>query len=158
VPGVRTDDPQTNGCPPPGDQVQVVKDRIEYNDIIHFDTDQAHVHRASWPLLQRLADFINANPDIQEVDISGYADERGTDEYNVRLSQARAEAVKELLVRFGVADTRLTTIGYGKTRPRVEGHSENEWRQNRRVEFIITKVRNVRGGSTVLPHNQGGPQ
>jgi flagellar motor protein MotB len=53
-------------------------------------------------------------------------------------------------VRFGVEPKRLTTIGYGKSKPRAEGHTENEWRQNRRVEFIITKVRNAGGGSTTL--------
>jgi len=155
VPGVHTDDPKTNGCPPAGDQVHVVEDRIEYDDVIHFDTDQAHVHRASWPILQRLANFINANPDIEQVDITGHADERGAEEYNIRLSQDRAQAVKALLVRFGVEDKRVTTVGYGNTRPRVPGHSEHEWRQNRRVEFIITKVRNVRGGTTSLPQTQG---
>lgn len=154
VPGVRTDDPKTNGCPRAGDQVHVVKDRIEYDDVIHFDTDQAHVHHASWPILEKLAHFINANPDIEQVDITGHADERGDAEYNMRLSQARAEAVKERLVHFGVDEARLTTIGYGTSRPRAEGHSENEWRQNRRVEFIITKVRNAQGGTTSLPQPQ----
>ncbi|HXX70416.1 MAG TPA: OmpA family protein [Polyangiaceae bacterium] len=158
VPGIRTDDPKTNGCPPAGDQVHVVKDRIEYDDVIHFDTDQAHVHHASWTILEKLARFINANPDIEQVDITGHADERGDEDYNVRLSQARAEAVRERLVHFGVDGRRLTTVGYGTSHPRAEGHSENEWRQNRRVEFIITKVRNARGGTTSLPQPQDTPQ
>jgi outer membrane protein OmpA-like peptidoglycan-associated protein len=150
VPGVRTDDPKTNGCPTAGDQVHVEKDRIEYDDRILFDTDQAHVHHASWPILRKLAAFIQDHPDIEQVDITGHADERGAEEYNLRLSQARAAAVRERLVRFGVAPERLTTIGYGEARPRAEGHSENDWRQNRRVEFIITKVRNAQGGTTSL--------
>jgi outer membrane protein OmpA-like peptidoglycan-associated protein len=150
VPGVHTDDPKTNGCPTAGDQVHVEKDRIEYDERILFDTDQAHVHHASWPILKKLATFIQDHPDIEQVDITGHADERGAEEYNLRLSQSRAEAVKDRLVHFGVASERLTTIGYGKARPRAEGHSESEWRQNRRVEFIITKVRNAQGGTTSL--------
>ncbi len=150
VPGVHTDDPKTNGCPTAGDKVHVEKDRIEYDDVILFDTDQAHVHHASWPILKKLAEFITGHPDIEEVDITGHADERGDPDYNLRLSQARAEAVKERLVRFGVTAERITTIGYGEARPKAEGHSENEWRQNRRVEFIITKVRNAQGGTTSL--------
>jgi OOP family OmpA-OmpF porin len=151
IPGVHTDDPKTNGCPPAGDQVHVVKDRIEYDDVILFDTDQAHVHHASWPILQKLAQFITTHPDIEEVDITGHADERGTEEHNLALSKSRAVAVKERLVFFGVAPSRLTTIGYGESRPRAEGHNESEWRQNRRAEFIITKVRNAQGESTSLP-------
>lgn len=150
VPGVQTDNPQTNGCPTAGDQVHVVKDRIEYDDVILFDTDQAHVHHASWTILRKLATYIVAHPDIEVLDITGHADERGAEDYNMRLSQARAGAVKDLLVRFGVDAKRITTIGYGEGRPRAQGHTESEWRQNRRVEFIITQVKNAQGGSTSL--------
>jgi OOP family OmpA-OmpF porin len=150
VPGVHTDDPKTNGCPPAGDQVRVIEDHIEYDDVIHFDTDSPHVHHVSWPIVQKLAKFIVANPDIQKVDISGHADERGTAEHNLSLSRFRAEAVKVLLVKFGVDPARLTTIGYGYAHPRAPGHTEKAWQENRRVEFIITQVRNAQGGSTTL--------
>ncbi len=157
VPGVHTDDPKTNGCPPAGDQVRVVEDRIEYDDLILFDTDSGHVHHASWPILQKLAKFILANPDIQEVYVSGHADERGSEQHNLDLSRARAEAVKYLLERFGVESGRLSTEGHGDSKPRALGHTEADWRQNRRVEFLITKVRNADGGSTSLtPANPGG--
>ena len=155
VPGPHTEDPKTNGCPPAGDQVRVVEDRIEYDDVILFDTDSPHVHRASWPILQMLAKFIVANPDIQKVDISGHADERGTAEHNLQLSRFRAEAVRYLLVKFGVDPEHLTTLGFGYDRPRATGHTAKDWRQNRRVEFIITQVKNARGGSTTLPVPEG---
>jgi OmpA-OmpF porin, OOP family len=150
VPGVHTDDPRTNGCPPAGDAVRVVEDHIEYDDVILFDTDSPHVHHASWPIIEKLAKFIVANPDIQEVNILGHADERGSDVHNQHLSEYRAQAVKYLLVHFGVDDKRLTTAGFGKSKPRAAGHTEEDWRQNRRCEFIITKVKNVQGGSTTL--------
>jgi outer membrane protein OmpA-like peptidoglycan-associated protein len=155
VPGPHTDDPKTNGCPPAGDQVRVVEDRIEYDDVILFDTDSPHVHHASWPILQMLAKFIVANPDIEKVDISGHADERGTAEHNLQLSRFRAEAVRYLLVKFGVDPGHLTTLGFGYGQPRATGHTANDWRQNRRVEFIITQVKNARGGSTTLPVPEG---
>jgi peptidoglycan-associated lipoprotein len=98
-------------------------------------------------------------PDIEQVDITGHADERGSEQHNLDLSQARAVAVKDRIVSFGVEAKRLTTIGYGKSKPRAIGHSENDWRQNRRVEFIITKVRNAQGGSTSLaPVQEEKPQ
>jgi outer membrane protein OmpA-like peptidoglycan-associated protein len=140
--------------------VRVVEDHIQYDDVIQFDTDSPHVHHASWPIVQKLAKFIVANPDIQKVDISGHADERGTAEHNLRLSRFRAEAVKYLLVKFGVDPSRLTTIGYGYARPRATGHTEKDWQENRRVEFIITEVRNAKGGTTTLPQTapQDAPQ
>jgi outer membrane protein OmpA-like peptidoglycan-associated protein len=158
VPGVHTEDPKTNGCPPAGDQVRVVEDHIEYDDVILFDTDSPHVHRASWPILEKLAKFIVANPDIQQLDISGHADERGAADHNLQLSRFRAEAVKYLLVKFGVDPARVTTIGYGYAHPRSTGHTEKDWRQNRRVDFIVTKVRNAQGGTTTLPQAAPSPQ
>jgi peptidoglycan-associated lipoprotein len=136
--------------------VRVVADRIEYDQRILFDTDQAHVHHASWPILRKLASFIQSNPAIDIVDISGHADERGTAEYNLELSRARAEAVRTLLVSFGVDADRLTTQAYGKMHPRAEGHSEKEWRENRRVEFHITQVRDAFGVPTVVQGTSEG--
>jgi len=150
VPGLHTDDPKTNGCPAAGDAVRIVEDHIEYDDVILFDTASPHVHHASWPIIEKLAKFIVANPDIQEVNILGHADERGDEAYNQRLSEWRAQAVKYLLVHFGVEEKRLTTAGYGESKPRAAGHTEQDWKQNRRCEFIITKVRNDQGGSTTL--------
>src|SRR6202030_955559 len=57
VPGVHTDDPKTNGCPPAGDEVRVVEDHIEYDEVILFDTDSPHVHHVSWPIIEKLAKF-----------------------------------------------------------------------------------------------------
>jgi outer membrane protein OmpA-like peptidoglycan-associated protein len=128
--------------------VRVVADRIEYDERILFDTDQAHVHHASWPILSKLADFIERSAAIEVVDISGHADERGTEQYNLELSRERAEAVRALLIHFGVDADRLTTQAYGKAHPRAEGHSEKEWRENRRVEFHIMQVRDALGTST----------
>ena len=157
VPGIHTDDPKTNGCPPAGDQVRVVEDRIEYDEEIRFDTDSAHVHHVSWPILEKLAKFINDHPEVQEVYITGHADERGSEAHNDVLSAQRAESVRDLLVRFGVEAKRLTTRSYGTKQPKAEGHTEHDWRQNRRVAFNITKVRNAEGGTTTITP-EGGPR
>jgi outer membrane protein OmpA-like peptidoglycan-associated protein len=141
VPGVRTEDPKTNGCPPAGDQVRMEGDKILLDDIIHFDTDSPRVHHPSWAIIKKVADFIAANPDVLEVDIEGHADETGTDEHNLVLSRQRAEAVKRIIVQYGVDQKRITTHAYGETRPRVPGHAEEQRRQNRRVEFTVTRSR-----------------
>ena len=106
------------------------------DDIIHFDTDDARVHHASWPIVRKVADLIRANPDILEVHIVGNADKIGTEEHNRILSRARADSVRKLIIFFGVEESRLTTEALGASKPRSTDLSEN-----RRVEFIITKTR-----------------
>jgi outer membrane protein OmpA-like peptidoglycan-associated protein len=138
VPGVHTDDPKTDGCPPAA--VRLVDDHIEYDEVILFDTDSPQVRHESWPIVRKLATFIDSKPEIGRVDIAGHADERGSDAYNLALSKARAESVQELLIRFGVDPARLTSDAYGKSKPRAAGHTEADWAQNRRVEFVITRL------------------
>ncbi len=141
VPGVRTTDSKTNGCPPAGDKVRLEGDTIVLDDIIHFDRDSPRVHHDSYGVVKKIAAFMNANPDIIEVDIEGHADETGTEEHNMELSRSRAASVKTLLVKFGVDPARITSHAYGETRPRVPGHAEEARRLNRRVEFTVTRAR-----------------
>ena len=65
--------------------------------------------------------------------------ERGADDYNLRLTQARAESVVAYLVEKGVAPARLVARGYGETRPLALGHDDEAWSKNRRVEFVIVR-------------------
>jgi OOP family OmpA-OmpF porin len=136
LPGIATNDPKTNGCPLSTGPARVEGDRIVLDDIIHFDTDDARVHHASWPIVKKVADLIRANPDILEVHILGNADKIGTEEHNRILSRARADSVRKLLIFFGVEEGRLTLEALGASKPRSADLSEN-----RRVEFIITKTR-----------------
>ena len=155
VAGVPSQDPASNGCPP-SDVVRVVDDHIEYGEVVLFDTGRSVIATEAWHVLQHLADFLNANLQIEEIRIGGHADERGPEDYNRRLSQARAEAVREILVRFGVSASRLSAEGFGFSHPRAQGHTEDDWRQNRRVEFLITKVRNAQGASTPISMGSQG--
>ncbi len=141
IPGIRTTDPKTNGCPAAGDQVRLVGDTIVLDDIIHFELDSPRIPHLSWPICKKVADFIQANPDVLEIDIEGHADETGTSAHNLVLSHDRAESVKRLLVQYGVDPKRITTHAYGQTRPKVPGHAEEQHRQNRRVEFTVTRSR-----------------
>lgn len=141
VPGIATEDPKTNGCPPALNNVRLQGDRIVLDDIIHFDLDSPRVKRASWPLVKKVAEFINATPDILEVLVEGHADESGTPEHNLVLSGERSESIRALLVKFGVDTKRITTRSYGDTQPRVQaGHGRVE-AANRRVEFIVVRAR-----------------
>jgi len=154
VPGIRTQDPKTNGCPKAGDQVRLVGDKIVLGDIIHFDNDSPRVRHQSQPIVEKIAKFLIANPDITEIDIEGHADARGTPEHNLVLSRDRAASVKRLLLQFGVAAGRITTHAYGDARPKVAGVAEEARGQNRRVEFTVTRTR---GGGVLVPPGGGTP-
>jgi peptidoglycan-associated lipoprotein len=69
------------------------------------------------------------------ITLEGHADERGTEEYNLQLSNRRAEAVKRYLTTLGVRAGSLETTGYGEARPAENGSNESAWAANRRVEF-----------------------
>ncbi|MCI0571350.1 MAG: OmpA family protein [Myxococcaceae bacterium] len=70
-----------------------------------------------------------------KVVLEGHADDRGTDEYNLQLSERRAASVKRYLTELGVPSNRLDTVGFGENRPAQEGTSEDAYAANRRVEF-----------------------
>lgn len=70
-----------------------------------------------------------------KVTLGGHADERGTEEYNLQLSNKRAASVKRYLTDLGVPADRLDTVGYGETRPANTASTEEAWSENRRVEF-----------------------
>ena len=69
--------------------------------------------------------------------IQGNCDERGTVEYNLALGERRAHAAQEYLVTLGVSVDRLSTISFGKEKPKVEGHDDASWLINRRDEFKL---------------------
>jgi peptidoglycan-associated lipoprotein len=71
--------------------------------------------------------------------IDGHCDERGTEEYNRALGEKRALALREYLLKLGIAGDRVYTRTYGEDRPALEGHDEAAWSKNRRGEFILLK-------------------
>jgi outer membrane protein OmpA-like peptidoglycan-associated protein len=147
-PGPKDPDPKKNGCPVQG--IHFERDQIVLDDVILFELNVGRVRHYSFPLVQRLAQFINAHPEIVSVSIEGHTDESGSAQYNRLLSLSRAESVKNLLIRFGVDRKRLTTQGWGKDRPIDLGHDEDAHKRNRRVEFIVTRERQA-------PSDQGAP-
>jgi peptidoglycan-associated lipoprotein len=100
-----------------------------------FDSDQLS-SEATAGLDAKLA-ILNANPGLR-LRISGHADERGSDEYNLALGQRRAAAAKRYLTGRGIADDRIEIISFGEERPAAQGSDESAWAQNRRDEFEIT--------------------
>ncbi len=115
-----------------------VKTPIRLNNIF-FDSDKAELLPASKRELERLVLLLNKYPSM-EIEIRGHTDAQNTAEYNMKLSEARARAVVEYLVRTGIASGRLAWKGFGLTQP-VASNETKEGRQlNRRVEFMIVKM------------------
>ena len=105
--------------------------------MINFDYDQANVRQADQATLDRKAVILIANPNVK-LRISGHADERGSDEYNLALANRRAAAAKRYLENKGVEGSRLDVISYGEERPLNPGADESAFAQNRRDEFEVT--------------------
>jgi peptidoglycan-associated lipoprotein len=105
--------------------------------MINFDYDQALVRPTDQETLDRKAAILVANPGVR-LRISGHADERGSDEYNLALGNRRAAAAKRYLENKGVDGSRLEVISYGEERPLNPGNDETAYAQNRRDEFEVT--------------------
>lgn len=104
---------------------------------IYFDFDKATFRTESYTELNKLERMMAENPNLK-VEIAGHTDNIGTAAYNMQLSQRRAEAVKDYLVKKGIDPRRITAKGYGKTRPLASNDDEKEGRElNRRVEFRV---------------------
>jgi OmpA-OmpF porin, OOP family len=132
VPGPADND----GCPKPK-FIVVTKDKIELKQKVHFATAKATIMADSFAMLTEVADVLKSRPEIK-VRIEGHTDKRGGRSYNLRLSQARADSVKQFLVGQGVDGTRMESVGYGFDRPVADNRTSAGREQNRRVEFFIT--------------------
>ena len=91
----------------------------------------------SFQLLDQVAGILTARPDLRLVRVEGHTDDRGSDSYNLDLSQRRAESVVSYLVSRGVEPQSLSPVGYGETQPIADNRSPEGRADNRRVEFII---------------------
>ncbi len=105
--------------------------------VVYFELDSEQLNAESQERLRTKAAILRANPSIQ-LRVEGHADERGSTEYNIALGQRRAESVRTFLSGYGITDSRLSTISYGKERPAMEGSNETAWSRNRRAEFVLT--------------------
>ena len=107
---------------------------------INFDFNKANVKKIYDEDIKKLALAIKANKKIKKIEVSGYTDNIGSNEYNKLLSLKRAKAVAKLLVKFGVNPKMILVKGYGKNYPLVPNTTDTNRALNRRVEIVdITK-------------------
>jgi outer membrane protein OmpA-like peptidoglycan-associated protein len=117
--------------------VKVQKTQLKLLDMVYFNTDTAEIQARSEPLLTEVADALLRTPEVLRVEVQGHTDNVGAADYNLDLSQRRAEAVRDFLLRNGVEASRLEAKGYGLTKPIAPNKGEKGRSKNRRVAFII---------------------
>jgi hypothetical protein len=118
----------------------LVMDREFRLDNILYDFDKATLRPESAAGLEKLTTLMKDNPSL-DVKILSYTDAKGTDAYNMNLSQQRAQSVVDYLVRNGVERSRLSAQGFGKKNPVADNKTDDGRQENRRTTFkIITDV------------------
>lgn len=126
-----------DGCPP-YKLVVVTQAKIEIKQTIFFEYKKAIIKNVSYGLLDEVALVLRDNPRIR-VRIEGHTDDRGSDVFNLGLSQQRADAVREFLISRGIEAARMEAKGFGETMSIASNRTEPGRAQNRRVEFVITE-------------------
>jgi OmpA-OmpF porin, OOP family len=105
---------------------------------IYFDFDKTTLKKESYTELNKVVDFLKQNPSV-EIEIAGHTDNKGTDEYNVNLSQGRSQSVVDYIVSQGIQSFRLVARGYGEVLPIDTNETEAGRANNRRVDFTVLK-------------------
>jgi peptidoglycan-associated lipoprotein len=104
---------------------------------VHFAYDSIVLSEEARGVLQKNADYLKTRATVK-VMVEGHADSRGTNEYNLALTERRAAAVKAYLVSLGVAADRVTTVAKGEEQPFCREETEACWQQNRVGYFVFT--------------------
>jgi outer membrane protein OmpA-like peptidoglycan-associated protein len=105
---------------------------------VFFDFDKYNLRAESFIELDRVVKLLAENPAI-EIEMSAHTDSKGSDEYNMVLSDNRAASVRTYILSKGIPESRIISKGYGETRPVVENDTDENRQLNRRVEFTIIK-------------------
>jgi len=107
---------------------------IKLSPIYFAFDDFSLTEEAKETLIENAAWLLNNSQ--KKAVVEGHCDERGTSEYNLALGQRRASSSQKYLINLGVPSSQLSTISYGKERPKDSGHNEEAWAKNRRDEFV----------------------
>lgn len=123
----------------PGAEVERVGEgiRVEFNEKILFAFSKADLGDQAKTNLNDLITILNKYPNTN-IEVQGHTDSRGTDEYNMGLSQKRASSVADYLSANGINSSRISTKAYGESAPAYPNDTDEHMAQNRRVEFLIT--------------------
>ena len=123
---------------PPPPAPRPVKKKIVLRGV-HFDFNKATIRGDARAILDSAIDTLREEGDVAVI-VEGHTDDRGSDAYNLRLSERRAQAVRDYLVAGGIVPSRITSIGRGESQPVASNATEDGRAQNRRVEIRIREA------------------
>jgi outer membrane protein OmpA-like peptidoglycan-associated protein len=129
------------GCPKLDTNVIVTKTEIKITQQIQFATASWYIlppPSPSYGIMDSVIDVLKQNPKIT-LEVQGHTDNVGPYDYNIALSQQRANSVMTYLIQHGIDASRLTAKGYGYNQPLVPNDSDEHRQMNRRVQFIRTE-------------------
>lgn len=132
-PGPRDSDPKKNGCP----AARVEQGQIKILERVEFENNSAKLRPESDKILQAVLTVMTEHPELTKLSVEGHTDNRGAAGHNLDLSRRRAVSVMKWLTDKGIAKTRLTSKGFGMTKPIDSNDSDDGRQNNRRVEFHI---------------------
>lgn len=102
---------------------------------VYFDLDSNVVKDEFKPLVSAHSRYLQQNRSAK-MTIQGNADERGSREYNLALGQRRADAVKQSMQVLGAQSAQIETVSFGEEKPKMTGHDEASWAENRRADIV----------------------
>jgi outer membrane protein OmpA-like peptidoglycan-associated protein len=129
----RTTSPSTTTAP---GSIVVTGSRIELKQQIYFDVNRPTIKPVSFPMLDEVVAALRREPGLQ-IEVQGHTDSMGSHDMNLKLSQARADSVREYLSRKGIDGDRITARGYGEDVPIADNRTAAGRAQNRRMELVI---------------------
>lgn len=117
--------------------VVVTRERIDLKESVYFETGRSTIKKVSYPLLDEVVKILKDYPEIQKLRIEGHTDSRGSEATNQRLSEGRAASVRTYLIEAGIDAGRLSSQGFGESKPLDKRENAEAWEKNRRVDFFV---------------------
>ena len=138
--GIHTKDPKDNGCMKwvrVTDKEILILMQVEFK--VYGKSRPETIDPISEDMLHEVRDAINQHPEIKKIEVQGHTDDSGDTDFNMTLSQQRADAVRQWLINAGIKADKLVAKGYGSTVPIADNRIREGRQKNRRVAFIVTE-------------------
>jgi peptidoglycan-associated lipoprotein len=102
---------------------------------VYYDFDKFDVKGEYKPMIEAHAKYVTGNKGVK-ITVQGNSDERGSREYNLALSNRRADSVRKMMNVLGVLDSQIETVSFGEEKPRATCNDESCWKENRRADIV----------------------